>query len=41
MLRYGEVWNTEKMIKLKGRISSSGYCRVALGSERNISVHRL
>ena len=29
------------MVKLKGRISSTGYCQVDLGSVRNVSVHRL
>ena len=39
--RFGEVYNTENMVKLKGRISSTGYCQVDLGSVRNVSVHRL
>jgi len=39
--RFGDVWSTEFMIKLKGGIDSAGYRRVDLGSARNVSVHRL
>ena len=39
--RFGDVWSTEFMIKLKGCISSRGYYHVNLGSAHNIKVHRL
>lgn len=39
--RFGDVWSTENMIKLKGRIGGRGYYHVNLGSAHNIKVHRL
>ena len=39
--RFGEVWNTETMVKLKGCVNSNGYRRVDLGSAHNVAVHRL
>lgn len=39
--RFGEVWNTETMTKLGIRIDGRGYRQVNLGSEHNVSVHRL
>ena len=39
--RFGEVWNTEKMTKLKGCVNRNGYRRVDLGSAHNVSIHRL
>ena len=39
--RYGDVWNTETMTKLKGCINDVGYRHVKLGSVRNVKVHRL
>ena len=39
--RYGDVWNTEVMNKVKGSIYRDGYRYVKLGSVRNVKVHRL
>lgn len=39
--RFGEVWNTEKMIKVKGYVKTTGYRRVMLGSGNDVSIHRL
>ena len=39
--RFGDVWNIETMVKLKGRVNSDGYRRVMLGSVHNVAVHRL
>ena len=39
--RFGEVWSTEKMIKVKGGIVGNGYRCVDLGSVRGVKVHRL
>src|SRR5574344_844450 len=40
--KFGEVWSTEKMIKLKGGVNSrTGYRHVDLGSARNVAIHRL
>ncbi len=39
--RYGDVWNTERMTKVNGSVKVSGYRDVALGSEHDVSVHRL
>ena len=39
--RFGEVWSTEKMIKVKGGIVGNGYRCVDLGSVNNVKVHRL
>lgn len=39
--RYGDVWNTETMTKVKGRVNNTGYCQVDLGSVHNIKIHRL
>ena len=37
----GEVWNTEKMAKIKGSVDQYGYLHVTLGSALNVKVHRL
>ena len=40
--RYGDVWNTERMIKLKGSVKRDGYRNVDLGSSiHDVRVHRL
>ena len=39
--KLGEVWNTETMTKLGIRTDGRGYRQVNLGSEHNVSVHRL
>ena len=40
--KFGEVWNTERMTKVNGSVKvSTGYRDVALGSEHDVSVHRL
>ena len=39
--RYGDVWNTETMTKLKGSVDNRGYRRVALGSVHDVAIHRL
>lgn len=39
--KFGEVWNTEKMTKIKGWVNSDGYRHVDLGSAPNVKVHRL
>lgn len=39
--RYGEVWNTETMTKVKGCVSGSGYLHSHLGSVNSVKVHRL
>lgn len=39
--KFGDVWSTENMIKLKGGIDNHGYRLVNLGSEHNVKVHRL
>ena len=39
--RYGDVWSTENMIKLKGSVKMNGYRCVDLGSEHDVRVHRL
>lgn len=38
--RFGEVWSTESMTKLKGGVKH-GYRHVRLGSANNVKVHRL
>ena len=37
----GEVWNTEKMTKVNGRIRGDGYRHINLGPVHNVKVHRL
>lgn len=39
--RQGDVWSTESMIKLRGRVKSNGYRYVNLGSVDNVTIHRL
>ena len=39
--RFGEVYNTETMTKVKGWVNSNSYRYVKLGSVHNINVHRL
>ena len=39
--KFGEVWNTETMTKLKGGVGNPGYRYVILGSGHNVNVHRL
>ena len=39
--RLGEVWNTEKMTKIKGGIDSNGYINSHLGSVCTVAIHRL
>ena len=39
--KFGEVWNTETMTKVKGGIDRDGYRQVNLGSAPNVKVHRL
>ena len=39
--RQGDVWSTESMIKLRGRVKSNGYRYVKLGSVDNVAIHRL
>ena len=39
--KFGEVWNTETMTKVKGSVDNRGYRRVALGSVHDVAVHRL
>ena len=39
--RFGEVWSTENMIKLKGGVNRNGYLHVTLGSANNVAIHRL
>lgn len=39
--KFGEVWNTETMVKLKGGVGNPGYRYVILGSGHNVNVHRL
>ena len=39
--RYGDVWNTEKMIKVKGYVINTGYRQVRLGSVHDVAMHRL
>ena len=39
--KFGEVWNTEKMTKLKGSVNSDGYRHVKLGSVHDVLIHRL
>ena len=38
--KYGEVWNTETMTKVKGRVNR-GYRRVNLGTVHYVTIHRL
>ena len=38
--RYGDVWNTETMTKVKGRVNR-GYRRVNLGTVHYVTIHRL
>ena len=39
--RFGEVYNTETMTKVKGCVSGKGYLQSRLGSVRSVSMHRL
>ena len=39
--RFGEVWNTEKMTKIKGGIGGCGYIYLDLGSGHRVAFHRL
>lgn len=39
--RYGDVWNTETMTKLSGRINNTGYKHADLGTVNNVKIHRL
>ena len=39
--RYGEVWNTDKMTKVKGSIDRHGYRQTYLGSVNHVKFHRL
>ena len=39
--RFGDVWSTENMTKVKGSIKRDGYRCVDLGSVHNVKVHRL
>ena len=39
--KFGDVWNTEKMTKINGHVSSHGYRYVKLGSVDHIAMHRL
>ena len=39
--RFGEVWNTENMTKVKGWVDSHGYRHVNLRTVHNVKVHRL
>ena len=39
--RYGDVWNTERMIKLKGCVYNNGYRYLKLDSVHGVTIHRL
>ena len=40
--KFGDVWNTETMVKLNGRVNgSTGYRQVVLGSDNHVAIHRL
>ncbi len=39
--RYGDVWNTEYMTKVKGYVINTGYRQVRLGSVHDVAMHRL
>ena len=39
--RFGEVWNTEKMIKVKGYVNDNGYRQTYLESVNHVKFHRL
>lgn len=39
--KFGDVWSTENMVKLKGCVNSSGYLHLHLGSAPNVAMHRL
>ena len=39
--RFGDVWSTENMIKLKGGVDRDGYLQSHLGSGNPVKVHRL
>ena len=39
--RFGDVWSTETMVKLKGSVKRDGYRNVDLGSAHDVRVHRL
>ena len=39
--KFGEVWNTEKMTKIKGGVKSNGYIYLILGSAHDVAMHRL
>ena len=39
--KFGDVWNTEKMTKIKGGIDRNGYIHSHLGSVRTVKIHRL
>ena len=40
--KFGEVWNTETMVKLNGRVNgSTGYRYVDLGYGNSVTIHRL
>ncbi len=39
--RFGEVWNTDKMTKVKGSIDRHGYRQTYLGSVNHVKFHRL
>ena len=40
--RFGDVWSTENMVKLKGRVNgSTGYRYVDLGYGNSVTIHRL
>ena len=39
--KFGDVWSTEFMIKLRGCVNSNGYRRVDLGSVHGVAIHRL
>ena len=39
--RYGDVWNTETMTKLKGCVYNNGYRYLKLDSVHGVTIHRL
>ena len=39
--KFGEVWNTEKMTKVKGYDKGYGYLHLHLGSVDHVAIHRL
>ena len=39
--KFGEVWNAEKMTKIKGCIDGNGYIASHLGSVLTVKIHRL